>query len=201
LLLLGSTIFLCWWFSLFLSDNFTRPIHFHNDNEINDLGQNIAKMARDIQRLLEESLRQEQEKRAVEIKMLQGQINPHFLHNTLNSIKWMAALQGADGIKEMTNCLGKLLEAVMGEVNQKITLAAELQILDDYLYIQRIRYKGKVDFKKVIADKGILRYLIVKFTLQPLVENAIFHGIEPKRRIGRIASCEIRLRGWAIKRR
>jgi two-component system sensor histidine kinase YesM len=115
--------------------------------------------------------------------MLQGQINPHFLHNTLNSIKWMAALQGADGIKEMTNCLGKLLEAVMGEVNQKITLAAELQILDDYLYIQRIRYKGKVDFKKVIADKGILRYLIVKFTLQPLVENAIFHGIEPKRRM------------------
>lgn len=205
LLLLGSTIFLCLWFSLFLSENFTRPIkvlvcnvkeiakgnfvqpyQLKNKDEINELGKNIEKMARDIQRLLEESLDKEKQKREVEIRMLQSQINPHFLYNTLNSIKWMATMQGSEGIREMVSCLGRLLQEVTEGVNEKTTIAEELRILEDYVYIQRIRYKGKVDFKTVIPNEQILGYSIIKFILQPLVENAIFHGIEPKDGTGEI---------------
>jgi two-component system sensor histidine kinase YesM len=165
--LAGGTIFLCLWFSLFLSENLGKPIRYltesvnriadgdferevvlKNNDEIGVLGRSITRMSRQIQRLLEERLQIEQNIRETEIRLLQSQINPHFLHNTLNSIKWMATLQGADGIRETISCLGRLLRAVMGDVNEKITIHEELALLDDYLHIQKIRYRGKIGFRK-----------------------------------------------------
>lgn len=209
LLLAGGTIFLSLWFSLFLSRNLSEPIgkltqtvdkiadgHFeqaitlHNNDEFGRLSSAITRMSQQIQRLLDERLQAEQEIRQTEIRLLQSQINPHFLHNTLNSIKWMATLQGAEGIKDMVTSLGRLLRAVMGNLNRKIPLREELALLEDYLHIQRIRYGGRLIFKLRVADQdgtySLLDCLIPKFTLQPLVENAVFHGLEPKEGIGEI---------------
>lgn len=202
-------------FSLFLSQNLTKPIRelmgtvdkiaagdfdqetdLYRDDEFGALGASLGRMAQQIDQLLQERLDAEQNIRKTEIKLLQSQINPHFLHNTLNSIRWMAALQGADGIRDMATCLGRLLRAVMGSVNQKITIREELALLDDYIYIQRIRYRDKITYKREIAgdemEPAVTECLIPKFTLQPLVENAIFHGIEPKDGSGTIVVSVLR---------
>lgn len=205
ILLIAGTMLMCGLFSFFLSGNFTKPIQMlvkyvneiaqgnfnesiklKGQNEIGELGKNINKMSSDIQNLMEEGIRKEREKRKAEIKMLQNQINPHFLYNTLNSIKWMASLQGADGIGEMVSRLGRILKAILGNMNEKILLSDELNILDDYIYIQKIRYKGKINFYREIDDDRLLQCYVMKFILQPIVENAIFHGIEPKEGIGEI---------------
>ncbi|WP_198543804.1 cache domain-containing sensor histidine kinase [Petroclostridium xylanilyticum] len=205
ILLIVGTMLISGFLSFYLSGNFTRPIQIlvrqvneiakgnfnysitlNSSNEISELGKSITKMATDIQNLIHQSLRKEKEKREVEIKMLQNQINPHFLYNTLNSIKWMAAMQGAQGIKKMVGCLGRLLKAVLGDMNEKITLSEELDILEDYIHIQKIRYKGKVNFEKKLQDENLQRCLVPKFILQPIVENSIFHGIEPKNGTGNI---------------
>lgn len=211
LLLVAATIFMAILFSTFLSWNFARPINklvkqvnkiaqgnfslsigLKNKNELGVLGKNIEKMASDIQVHIEKSLQKEEEKRKIEIRMLQSQINPHFLYNTLSSIKWMAAIQGAEGIREMAACLGRLLKAAVGDINQEVSVGEELHTMEDYIHIQKIRYKGKIRFHKDVADERLLTYSIVKFTLQPIIENAIFHGIEPKDGIGdiKITVCE-----------
>lgn len=132
-------------FSLFLSQNLTKPVRQlmetvdkiaagdfdqetapHKDDEFGALASSLDRMAQQIENLLQERVEAEQNIRKTEVKLLQSQINPHFLHNTLNSIKWMAALQGAEGIRDMASCLGRLLQAVMGRVNEKITIREEL---------------------------------------------------------------------------
>lgn len=208
-LVAAGTILLCSAFSLFLSQNLGKPIWqlmetvnkiaagdfgqqiaLRNQDEIGALGASINRMTQQIEQLMAERVKAEQDMREAEIKLLQSQINPHFLHNTLNSIKWMAALQGANGIREMVSCLGRLLRAVMGNVNEKITIREELDLLNDYIHIQKIRYRGKIAFRFDTKDPEskppIEECLIPKFTLQPLVENAIFHGIEPKEGSGTI---------------
>ncbi|MDF2595107.1 MAG: sensor histidine kinase [Clostridia bacterium] len=166
--------------------DFNQTINLQGNNEISELAESINKMKVDLEVLLREGLDKEKEKRILEIKMLQSQITPHFLYNTLNSIKVMAALQGAQGIEKMTGSLGKLLKASLGGFNEHIILEEELEILNDYIYIQKIRYKGKVQFSLNIKDEELLRCKIIKFILQPLVENAIFHGIAPKEDMGEI---------------
>ena len=205
MILIMLTIFLSWTFSLFLSGSFTRPINLlakhvkdiscgnfgkfliiENSNELGELAKHINKMAEDIQVLIHDSLRKEEEKRVIEIKLLQDQINPHFIYNTLNSIKWMAVMQGAEGIKNMVGALGRLFMIIVRESDEKVTISKELDIIADYMYIQRIRYKGKVNYNIQIEDEKLLDYYIIKFTLQPIIENAIFHGIESKDGSGKI---------------
>lgn len=172
--------------NLIAEGNFNQKINLNNENEIGYLGKNIEKMSMDIHKLMMDQLRLEEEKRKLEMKMLHSQINPHFLYNTLNSIKLMATMQGAASIGEMTGRLGRLLKETVKDIEQKVTVAEEISILEDYIYIQRIKYKGRLEFTKEIKDEKILNYLIIKFIFQPLVENSIFHGIEPKRGSGKI---------------
>ena len=112
--------------------------------------------------------------------MLQSQINPHFLYNTLNSIKWMATIQNAPGIAEMTTALSRLLKNIAKGTEKAVLLSAELSLLDDYFTIQKYRYGGTISLEYRIDDEAALSCLIPRFTLQPVVENSIFHGIEPK---------------------
>lgn len=165
--------------------DFERDISLERDDEMGILGSGINEMAVNINELLKRLLDEEREKRKLELKVLQNQVNPHFLYNTLNSIKWMATVQKADGIRDMVSALGRLLRDIARGTSEKVPLREELSLLEDYVYIQRVRYKGKI---KVLyeVDEALLDYKIIKFTLQPLVENAIFHGIEPKRDAGRI---------------
>jgi two-component system sensor histidine kinase YesM len=137
-------------------------------------------MAREISGHMSRLLADEKNKRDLEYRMLQSQINPHFLYNTLNSIKWMAAIQNATGIVEITSALSRFLKTVSRDIRKVVPLGDELALLEDYLVIQKYRYGGSVSFEKQINDQALLDTPIPRFTLQPLVENAIFHGIEPK---------------------
>ncbi|MBR6359977.1 MAG: sensor histidine kinase [Lachnospiraceae bacterium] len=130
--------------------------------------------------LMRRRLRQEKEKNDLEYKMLQSQINPHFIYNTLNSIKWMATVQGSEGIAEMTTALAKLLKSLSKGSSLNVPIREELSLLKDYCTIQSYRYGGTITVDIRTDDPSIEDCSIVKFTLQPLVENAIFHGIEPK---------------------
>jgi two-component system sensor histidine kinase YesM len=151
-----------------------------SDNELGQVGYGINRLAREITALMNKRIADEKNKRDLEYRMLQSQINPHFLYNTLNSIKWMAAIQRAGGIVEMTTALSRLLRTVSKDIRKVVPLEDELALLDDYIIIQKYRYGGSVTLQKRIADNELLKALIPRFTLQPLVENAIFHGIEPK---------------------
>jgi two-component system sensor histidine kinase YesM len=139
----------------------------------------VRRMATEITMLMDKVLADEKNKRDLEYRMLQSQINPHFLYNTLNSIKWMATIQNATGIAEMTTALSRLLKTLSKDIRKEVPLREELALLDDYMVIQKYRYGNSVNFEKQVPE-DLLDTPIPRFILQPLVENAIFHGIEPK---------------------
>jgi two-component system sensor histidine kinase YesM len=156
------------------------------DNEIGDIGRIINKLGENMDELLKKRIEDECEKKDYEYKMLQSQINPHFLYNTLNSIKWMATIQHADGISEMTTALSRLMKNISKGRNSIVSISDEISLLNDYYTIQKYRYGGSITMDYDIADDTILNNKILRFTLQPVVENAIFHGIEPKGNAGNI---------------
>lgn len=143
-------------------------------------------MGTDIQTLMEQKIDFEKQKKDYEYQVLQSQINPHFLYNTLNSIKWMATIQHAPGIAEMTTSLAHLLKSIAKGTTTIVSLQDEIHLLDDYFTIQKYRYGGAITLDYEIEDPSLLQIQILRFTLQPIVENAIFHGIEPKGRAGKI---------------
>ncbi len=155
------------------------------NNEIGYIGHGINEMAVKIQDLLESRVADEKKKRDLEYRMLLSQINPHFLYNTLNSIKWMATLQNAPGIAEMTVALSRLMKTVIKRKSMMIELREELSFLDDYFLIQQYRYGNAIIYRTDIPEE-LLSLPIPSFSLQPLMENAIFHGIEPKGGTGSI---------------
>jgi two-component system sensor histidine kinase YesM len=140
----------------------------------------INRQTAEITLLMEDRIADEKKAQDLEYRVLLSQINPHFLYNTLNSIKWMASIQNATGIAEMTTALSRLLRTVTKDTRKDVPLREELALLEDYLVIQKYRYGDSVVYKKVIEDEALLDCSIPRFTLEPLAENAIFHGLEPK---------------------
>lgn len=153
------------------------------DSEIGELGTGINQMARSISSLMEQQVSQEKMKKELEIQVLQAQINPHFLYNTLNTIKWMAIVQHAGGISSMVGALSRLLQNLSHGTDQLIPLEEEFAIVRDYMSIQELRYSGRLKLENGVSPE-MAHARIIKFTLQPIVENAIFHGIEPKTSAG-----------------
>lgn len=150
-----------------------------NIDEIGLLSVNFNYMIERINSLFNQVIEEESKKRKAEIKALQGQITPHFLYNTLNTIRWMAIIQKSEGIKEVVDALGRLLRNTFKEKSTLTTLSEELSLIKDYIYIQQTRYREK--FQVIYeVDEQLLRLKCVKFILQPIVENAIFHGLEPQ---------------------
>lgn len=161
--------------------NFSTDPSIEWEDELGDIGRGVNHMSRDIASLLEKRLADEKERQHLEYQMLQNQVNPHFIYNTLNSIRWMATLQGATGIAEMTTAFAHLLKSVSKGSRPLITLREELALLNDYCTIQQYRYGGAITIEIAsISDESLCECLIPSFSLQPLAENAIFHGIEPK---------------------
>lgn len=150
------------------------------NNEFGDIGRNINFLANDIHELMDHRIAHEKEKKDYEYKMLQSQINPHFLYNTLNSIKWMAITQNAPGIAEMVTSLSRLLKNIAKGSSTIVSVEDELKLLDDYFLIQKYRYGGTIVMEKTLQNEHLVANQIPRFTLQPIIENAIFHGIEPK---------------------
>lgn len=168
------------------SGNFSRDTSIEWNHELGDIGRGINDLSENIVALMNSKIQDEKDKKDLEYKMLQSQINPHFLYNTLNSIKWMAVTQGADGIAEMTTSLSRLLRSISKGTQLLIPISDELSLVKDYFTIQQYRYGGTLSLTVNVDDDDLLCCNIIKFTLQPLVENAIFHGIEPKGSTGTI---------------
>lgn len=154
-------------------------------DEIGEVGRVVNEMAASIDGLLTSTKEMYEQQKNAELALLQSQVNPHFLYNTLDSIQWMATIQDAPGAAAMTHSLSNLLRNIAKGTSDSIPLSEELHILDDYLAIQSIRYLESFEVVNRI-DAGLLPCRIVKFTLQPIVENAIFHGIEPSGHFGSI---------------
>lgn len=166
--------------------NFSRDTSIEWNHELGDIGRGINDMSENIVQLMDNRLESEKQKKDLEYKMLQSQINPHFLYNTLNSIKWMATIQNATGIAEMTTALSRLMKSISKGTKILVPISEELALIQDYFTIQQYRYGGTISLSIDVTDERLYDCAIIKFTLQPLVENSIFHGIEPKGTAGSI---------------
>lgn len=156
------------------------------EDEIGLLGTMANSMASQIGRLMDQRLKDEKEKSSLELKMLQAQINPHFLYNTLDSIKWIAVIQKNNGIVKVVTALSGLLRNMAKGFNEKVSVKKELEFVEDYITIEKIKYAQMFDVEIQVEDERLYEASIVKLTLQPLVENAIFSGIEPSGKNGLI---------------
>ena len=154
-------------------------IQVWDDNEIGSLSRSFNIMTEEIQKLMKQSEREQRAKRKYELRVLQSQISPHFLYNTLDSIIWMAEWGKNQEVVTMTSSLARLLRRTISNEQELVTIAEEIDCTEAYLTIQKMRYKDKLEYEIELED-GIGREKIVKLVLQPLVENAIYHGIKYK---------------------
>lgn len=145
--------------------------------EISSLEQGFNQMADEIQKLMERSISQEQEKRHMERRLLQAQISPHFLYNTLDSIIWMIQGKQYEGAGKMVSLLARFFRVALSKGKDIIPLRQEVEHATSYLSIQNIRFQDKFDFELNI-DESLMEYLCPKITIQPILENAIYHGVE-----------------------
>ncbi len=154
-------------------------------DEVGMLGRSYNSMLTKIGDLLQLTEKQERQKREAELRILQAQIKPHFLYNTLNTIDWMARKQGAQDVSEMVGALSKLYRIGLSKGNEFIPLAEEFDHVRSYLQIQKLRYRDKLKYS-LDLDPDIAHLSSLKVILQPIVENAIYHGIKERRGPGTI---------------
>jgi two-component system, sensor histidine kinase YesM len=156
-----------------------------NVDEITELGMSFNIMIGKIRSLLEDKIREQENLRKAELRALQSQINPHFLYNTLDTIIWMAEAKKTDQIVEVVSALSNFFRISLSKGKDWITIGEEIERVKSYLTIQKIRYRDIMDFK-IEVDEGVSDHTVLKLILQPLVENAIYHGIKNKREGGTI---------------
>jgi len=143
--------------------------------EFDTLLYNFQGMKHTVNELIEEVSQNERNKSQLEIEKLLSQINPHFLHNTLNTVQWIARAKGQDDIDRIVTLLVKLLHYNMGKSSLIVTIRQELEALQHYIDLHKIRYEDELSFKLEVSEK-LLDVSVPRFLLQPLVENAIYHG-------------------------
>lgn len=165
-------------------------------DEIGQLGQSFNRMIDRVSSLLEVTRRQQQELKEAELRTMQAQIRPHFLYNTLDTMKWMAREYNADEIVSTVEALTRLFRISLSDGAEYISLQEELRQADSYLFIQKVRYEDLFDYqfcpnpehnassrteRSSLTDNGqtpLLSKPVMKLVLQPIVENALYHGIK-----------------------
>lgn len=161
--------------------------------EMGDLAATFNNMASQMQSFLDEIYTKETEKRNAELLALQAQINPHFFYNTLRAIRWMADVQGACNVVDALDELVGMLRAVAHMQGDLVTIEEDLQIIKLYSEILMIRYMDRFKVEYHI-DEDLKEYRTIKFLLQPILENSIFHGFDENNEEGLISvtvrSCE-----------
>lgn len=203
-LIMASTVLILSIFSILMAMDILEPIHrlvhsikkveeeniheevfVDREDELGYLSKCFNKMSLEIDNLLNRVYKEQLTRKESELKALQAQINPHFLFNTLESINWMAQLNNVPEIRDMVTSLGALMEASIGKGSPMVPLSKELKYIDSYLLIMKNRYGERLSYESSI-DKTLLHYEVPKLILQPLVENAIYHGIDKSRKKGLI---------------
>ena len=194
LLIITALAFL---FAIVLSNNITSPIRklvksmkhvgdgdfiitdleYTRNDEFSYLISSYKKMVAEIKELISRLYISEVEKKNAELKTLQAQINPHFLYNTLDSINWLAIEHNVSDISNMVLALSDFFRYSLSKGKDIIPIHEEIKQLESYLYLQKIRFIDKLDYDIIISSE-ISECITVKLILQPIVENAIVHGIK-----------------------
>ncbi len=167
------------------SGDLTVRFNFQHNDEIGELGQSFNHMIARIDQLIQMVYVEQENKRTAEMKSLQEQIKPHFLYNTLDTISWMARDYDAEDIVRLVDALTNMFRIGLSHGKDIITVKEEITHVSNYLYIQQIRYKDKLNYV-IHVDESLYAVEVPKLILQPLVENAIYHGVKAKRGGGTI---------------
>jgi len=159
------------------SGNFDIDITVAARNEIYQLARDCDIAVKKVRDLIAQNRAEQELKRKLELRSLQAQINPHFLYNTLDSIIWMIELGENDRAIDMTSSLARFFRLGVSRGEESITVGTEIEYVQTYLEIQKQRYKDKLSYEIEFAP-GLHGLQILKMLIQPLVENAIYHGIK-----------------------
>ncbi|SDM25236.1 sensor histidine kinase [Paenibacillus jilunlii] len=153
------------------------PIHVSGAYEVEQLSRRFNMMLQRIRQLMDQIIYEQETKRKGELEVLQSQINPHFLYNTLNSVIRLAERGKTDEVVTMIQSLSKFFRISLSKGKNMITMQEELDHIRHYLVIQSFRFKNKFRYE-IRAEEEVLAYQTIKLILQPIVENALYHGIE-----------------------
>jgi two-component system sensor histidine kinase YesM len=160
--------------------DFSVALNPGNRDEIGQMTERFNLMVSEIEQLIEEKYRLGKEVKNLELKALQAQINPHFLYNTLDLINWMSLRGDAHEITKLVNALSRFYKLSLGMGEDTVTVRAEIEHVSTYVQIQNMRYEDAIELI-VEVPQSLLGCPILKLVVQPLVENAIFHGILMKK--------------------
>lgn len=153
--------------------------------EISSLIETYNKMVIEIRQLLNKVKDEYQQKEDMRFRALQAQINPHFVLNTLNNIKWMAYIRHDKEVGDMLSNLGGILEQSIGRGGTLIPLAQEIQYIENYIELMKMKFNEKLSIEYDIPE-NLMSQEVIKIMLQPVIENSLMHGIEPMSGMGRI---------------
>jgi len=165
--------------------DFSERVEIKRNDEIGLIASNFNAMQDELRNLIENTYVNRIKLREVELAMLYSQINPHFLYNTLDIIRAMADYHRAPEIGEMAQALADMFRYNTRNRDEVVTLQEELDQIEAYMKIQSIRFEDKIAYEADV-DESLYNFPVLKMTLQPLVENAVFHGLERKRGKGTI---------------
>lgn len=168
------------------SGNMDTSISLKGDDELSNLADSFNEMVVDIKKLMQKVLNQQKEQGQRELQVLQSQINPHFLYNTLDTLQWKALEYDAIELSDMIVSLSSFFRISLSKGREFITLDKELEHVGNYLKIQQYRYSDILDYS-IHCESKFYSFLLPKIIIQPLVENAIYHGIKPKLAKGSIS--------------
>ncbi|MCT2537073.1 sensor histidine kinase [Aquibacillus koreensis] len=184
------------WFSWYVASIITKPLHkltksmykvqegdfnqrveFRGKDEVGELGKGYDMMVQRISRLIDDVYRSRLSQKEAELKSLQAQINPHFLYNTLDTMFWMAQKKDDKDIADMIYSLSQIFRLSLSDGKEFVTIGNELSLIENYLTLQKSRFFHKFEFE-IQASEAVQDIYIPKLLIQPLVENAVIHGIE-----------------------
>ncbi len=156
--------------------NLDTRVELEREDEFGQLAETFNIMTDDLKKYMEQQVRQQKELNEVQIAMMQAQLNPHFLYNTLDTMKWIAKENGVQEVALMATKLAKILRTSISS-ETFIPLQKEIRLVESYVLIQQIRFEGKFHVVYDIPDR-FWHCLIPKLMIQPIVENAIIHGLK-----------------------
>jgi two-component system sensor histidine kinase YesM len=162
----------------FQTGDFSQFVDWTGRDEIGQLGTGYNTMVHRIKKLVDDVFSFELKKREAELKLLQSQINPHFLYNTLNTISWAAQKKGETQIAEMIYSLSNIFQISLSNGKDIITIQEEIQLVNSYLFLQKMRFSDRLTYE-ITVDPNLEDVEVPKLLIQPLIENSIVHGIEP----------------------
>jgi len=170
----------------FKDGDYNVSIHTKSQDEIGQLNESFVDMGQNIKRLIEQEYISKIRQREIELAYMQSQINPHFLYNTLDSIRWMAVIKKQPQISEQIEALSDLFRHALNSGREMTTIREEIEHVRNYMKIQKNRFNDRLDYD-ISVEESLLNVKVLNLVLQPLVENAIVHGLEQKKGGGKVS--------------